>query len=955
MGTADNQMGSGLPPTRAINAPPPQQRDFKDYSAAELMALANSRNTAPAGQPPSFDFRDIGLGPGMGTIKDGQIYYPPGAITANGNHAIYIGAGANGESAVSAVPNHQGNFISNALNFKASEGKGFLKDLWHDPSRAITGIDPFSTNMWNKALGTHNTPLVDQMGGATQQRYKDAEAQGIDTHAGKTTEAIAHAIASYYGGAALGSLAGGAMSAGGGVAPALTADTAAGLGTAATLTPAEIAAAGGGGMTGLGGAATTGLGGAAGGAMQTVVIPGVTGGLAGSAAGGVAGGVAGGLAGAGGLTTGTTPSGSSQPTDNPGTDDVQTVEVRRQRLGGIHPDTAGSLAGGIVPKIPLENAVPADPVSMDPPKVDEPPKGIEKSAWEKLSPVAKKLLPKLLSAGIPAAAAIGMATHGEGTSGGTADTSNLIGKQTAVGDDLGKKMEDLYPQLKNSLANANASATSSAANLNGYAKDANWQADHLQEKFNNVIDPQLQQSLKDNAAFTTSATASEQANAARMSSLAGEQSGLWNNYTKGRAQDTLNKSGEAADLLTSVANKQVGQLGGQADDLQSQWKNYMFPTLQGQLEKGAVAADKATAQYNDLASADGHMRTGLQDNIDLAKPLLSQLQQGALNYNTAGNTERMAGLALGDVHSQFGAQRQAELQKMQSYGIDPTSGRYIGQDTATGNNEAAAGAAAASRARDAAIQLGWQKSLDANSAISSANNGYSTYANLSSVQGNNIRGGLDAQTQQYNNTLNLNNATNSNAAAVQGALAGQRAAGQSGMDAQSQQLANYGRFSDMADKYASGQVSISGAQNNALATGSGIQKDGFNNIATTNSVYDNNNAAVLQGKTTAGGLTNQANGILANNVDTNGNAIKTVAGAAGTQANIYGNAGAQANDIYRTDKAGRAAELGGLGNFAGSFLGSKTGQGLVKDGVNGLWDYFSGGDGKATPADVAQN
>ena len=91
-------------------------------------------------------------------------------------------------------------FLDDLFSFEGFHGKEILSDIWHDPSRLLTGVDPFSTNMWNGILGTDNEPLVDQWGGATDQRYIDAEAKGIDTGAGRMGQDVAHMVASSYAG-----------------------------------------------------------------------------------------------------------------------------------------------------------------------------------------------------------------------------------------------------------------------------------------------------------------------------------------------------------------------------------------------------------------------------------------------------------------------------------------------------------------------------------------------------------------------------------------------------------------------------------------------------------------------------------------------------------------------------------------------------------------------------------
>lgn len=89
-------------------------------------------------------------------------------------------------------------WLGDVVGFEAFNGKKIGKALMDDPSRLLTGVDPASTGLWNTVLGTHNKPIVDQMGGATGQTYKDASAAGINTGPGHSMQNLAHAIAAAY-------------------------------------------------------------------------------------------------------------------------------------------------------------------------------------------------------------------------------------------------------------------------------------------------------------------------------------------------------------------------------------------------------------------------------------------------------------------------------------------------------------------------------------------------------------------------------------------------------------------------------------------------------------------------------------------------------------------------------------------------------------------------------------
>lgn len=98
--------------------------------------------------------------------------------------------------------------------------KSNFSDMWKkfkdDPTQLLIGAgDPFSAKVWSKATGKDYDPYVNQMGGATSDAYESAERKGIDTSNARGAHQVAQAIASFYGGGALGSMAGAAGQAAG--------------------------------------------------------------------------------------------------------------------------------------------------------------------------------------------------------------------------------------------------------------------------------------------------------------------------------------------------------------------------------------------------------------------------------------------------------------------------------------------------------------------------------------------------------------------------------------------------------------------------------------------------------------------------------------------------------------------------------------------------------------------
>jgi hypothetical protein len=76
------------------------------------------------------------------------------------------------------------------------------------------------------------------------------------------------------------------------------------------------------------------------------------------------------------------------------------------------------------------------------------------------------------------------------------------------------------------------------------------------------------------------------------------------------------------------------------------------------------------------------------------QPIETQFAQEAQAYNTPAQAAQASAAAQGDVATAFGGQRQAALQSLESYGIDPSQTRYGALDLGTRISQAAAQSAA---------------------------------------------------------------------------------------------------------------------------------------------------------------------------------------------------------------------------------------------------------------------
>lgn len=170
-------------------------------------------------------------------------------------------------------------------------------------------------------------------------------------------------------------------------------------------------------------------------------------------------------------------------------------------------------------------------------------------------------------------------------------------------------------------------------------------------------------------------------------------------------------SAPAADPNIGLAQKKLADLSEQE---YNDFKTQVWPEM---LKQSQTQQDIANRQ-SELSMTTQEKQNAIADEQyqkykETYQPLQDQIVKEAADYSTPENQERLAQGAMGDVKSQFGISADNNRRQMQAYGIDPTSGRFQGQMNQNDVMEAATGAAAATKARDAAVQLGWAKKMDA--------------------------------------------------------------------------------------------------------------------------------------------------------------------------------------------------------------------------------------------------
>ena len=253
---------------------------------------------------------------------------------------------------------------------------------------------------------------------------------------------------------------------------------------------------------------------------------------------------------------------------------------------------------------------------------------------------------------------------------------------------------------------------------------------------------------------------------------------------------------------------QQAQVAQQQEQLASQEYNTFMTQIYPELQSQAQAQ---TANSNQITAANlksMQQQQALTDNYSnritgVLEPLQDSIVAQAKDYNTEGNIQQQQSLAEGDVSHAYDAQRTQMAQNRAAYGIDPTSGAATSQNQTLGVQQAADTAAAGTRARQAAVQLGWAKNLDA--------------ANMLQGLPSNQTSSLAAGTAAGNSALASGQTGFSNTLATSGAMNSATGTAQQGYAGAQQ---GWGSVGNLGLGTYQGQISAYNAQQQANATSS---------------------------------------------------------------------------------------------------------------------------------------
>lgn len=158
----------------------------------------------------------------------GNLFDPVGALATGGNNSNFDSVfnpaqDLLGSSGLDAEPSWLNsfnnsyttpvdNFADNVMDVNTDELKNLGNHAASNPWQLLTGVDPASTKLWNAATDQNNSPWVDQFGGETNADTQATANRGINTEDAGYVSSLAHMIAGYEAGGALGNLGSSAYS-----------------------------------------------------------------------------------------------------------------------------------------------------------------------------------------------------------------------------------------------------------------------------------------------------------------------------------------------------------------------------------------------------------------------------------------------------------------------------------------------------------------------------------------------------------------------------------------------------------------------------------------------------------------------------------------------------------------------------------------------------------------------
>lgn len=177
-------------------------------------------------------------------------------------------------------------------------------------------------------------------------------------------------------------------------------------------------------------------------------------------------------------------------------------------------------------------------------------------------------------------------------------------------------------------------------------------------------------------------------------------------------------NGKGGGSQAPAPDPNIGRAQLKLADLSEQQLNFfkteIWPSMQRVSEAQEGRADRQAAFDEDVQRRQFQIAEEEYGRLrEKFYPLQDDAIKEARDYNEGAQREKFAQQAIGDVRQAVDTATAANEQKMRSFGINPASGQFRGMMNSNQIQQSALEAAAATRARNAAEQLGWAKRMDA--------------------------------------------------------------------------------------------------------------------------------------------------------------------------------------------------------------------------------------------------
>lgn len=156
-------------------------------------------------------------------------------------------------------------------------------------------------------------------------------------------------------------------------------------------------------------------------------------------------------------------------------------------------------------------------------------------------------------------------------------------------------------------------------------------------------------------------------------------------------------------------------------------------------QAAATATRVANSQATAMDTATRLAEQANQHNQQF-RAAESGMLRDALAFDTEGERERLAGMALGDVNQQFGSALEQTGRNLSRMGVNPNDGSYTGALKQITLAQALAGADAKNKARQSATQQAWARKMDALSLARGLPSQQATQQNIALNAGNSASG-----------------------------------------------------------------------------------------------------------------------------------------------------------------------------------------------------------------------